>query len=307
MTGKYILVLKIALCCTGALFPVFFCHCSRQSEGTQNRLIVYVSIPPQKYFVEKIGGDICSVRTLIPLGASPHTFEPKPSQMAALGKASCYFAIGVEMEEVWLPKIRRLCPELKIVPTDSGIIKRPMERAIDPGDRDEDIHHENHRHHGDDPHIWLSPDLVKLQAKTIAGALAEIDTAHATLYYERSKAFETQVDSVRLHIAGMLEECHAPGSFMAFHPSWGYFADAFSLRQVAVEMEGKEPGIRQLGRIVALAKQEGIRTVLVQPQFSTRTAQTIAEELGGTTVVADPLAEDWARNLERVAGVLCGR
>jgi zinc transport system substrate-binding protein len=280
-------------------------RCSKPADESFSGISVFVSIPPQKYFVEKIGGDYCRVQALIPAGASPHTFEPKPRQLAELAKADCYFSVGVEMERVWLPKLLSIQPALPVIPTDSGIEKVMMEEA------DGDMGHnggDGHDHHeGADPHIWLSPDLVKLQASIILRALQELDTAHAVAYQEQFDRFMDEIDSLKLRITGRLRDCGAGKHFMAFHPSWGYFARAFGLHQIAVEVEGKEPGMRQLGEIVSRARREGVKSVLVQPGFSAKTASVIAHQIGGRTLVADPLAEDWAENLERVAEVLCSQ
>ncbi|MBN1578134.1 MAG: zinc ABC transporter substrate-binding protein [Chitinispirillaceae bacterium] len=293
------------------------CCCSRPMPGSSGKPLLFVSIPPQKYFVEKICGDYYSVKTLIPPGASPHSYEPKPSQMAELAEARIYFSIGVEMERAWLPRIKKLNPRLMVVPTDSGIVKLPADEPGAAAHGGDTYGHGNvgsgrqdhgaRVHGGSDPHIWLSPGLVKLQARRITRALAATDTARGRFYRKRLAAFETEIDSLQERITAGLEECGAKRSFLVFHPSWGYFAADFSLRQIAVEAGGKEPGMKEVGEVVARAKKEGITTVLVQPQFSRKTADIIAQRMGGKTVTADPLAEDWPENLLRVTGVLCGK
>jgi hypothetical protein len=87
---------------------------------------VFVSIPPQKYFVEKIGGSCVQVSVMVPPGANPHIYEPRPNQMTALSKSRIYFAIGVTFETVWLPKFAKLNPQMRIVHTDKGIDKMAM-------------------------------------------------------------------------------------------------------------------------------------------------------------------------------------
>lgn len=282
-------------------------RCSKPAPDYNAGISVFVSIPPQRYFVEKIGGEFCRVRTLIPAGASPHTFEPKPRQMAELAKARLYFSVGVEMERAWLPKLRSVAPKLFIVATDSGIDKRGMEENEHDGDHAGSDGHEQCQHGGVDPHIWLSPELVKQQAAIIVRALAAVDTQHAAVYRRRYAHFMIEIDTLQRRIADHLEQCEAPERFLVLHPSWGYFAHAFGLRQIAIEVEGKEPGVRRLAEIVSMAKRDRIQAVLVQPQFSARTAGVIAKRIGGTVVTADPLAEDWAENLERIAGILCAR
>jgi zinc transport system substrate-binding protein len=89
--------------------------------------------------------------------------------------------------------------------------------------------------------------------------------------------------------------------FMVFHPAWGYFAQAYGLRQVPIEVEGKAPKPAQLMALIDHARESGIRVVFVQPQFSTKSAALIAQEIGGQVAFADPLAEDWPQNLRQVA------
>ncbi len=87
---------------------------------------VFVSIAPQKYFVQKIGGTLVNVSLLVPAGADPHTYEPKPRQMVELSKSALYFAVGIDFEKAWLKKIAATHPRMRIVHTDEGIAKIPM-------------------------------------------------------------------------------------------------------------------------------------------------------------------------------------
>lgn len=91
---------------------------------------------------------------------------------------------------------------------------------------------------------------------------------------------------------------------MVFHPAWGYFARAYGLQQIAVEVEGKEPGPQTLARIIDAARREKVRVVFVQKQFSKTAAAAVAREIGGRVVDIDPLAEDFMGNTRTVAGAL---
>ena len=88
---------------------------------------------------------------------------------------------------------------------------------------------------------------------------------------------------------------------MVFHPAWGYFARAYGLQQVPIEIEGKNPKPALLKELIVHAREKGIRVVFVQPQFSTKSAEIVAREIGGRVAFADPLAEDWLANLAAVA------
>ena len=88
---------------------------------------------------------------------------------------------------------------------------------------------------------------------------------------------------------------------MVFHPYWGYFAGDYGLHQVPVEIEGKDPKPAQLKGLIEHAKRKHIKIIFVQPQFSTRSADLVAKEIGGQVIFADPLASDWSGNLREVA------
>ena len=110
-------------------------------------LPVFVSIAPQRFFVQQIGRDLVEVHVMVAPGASPHNYEPKPSQMAALSTARIYFAIGVPFEAVWLEKIAAANPPIRVVHTDAGIRKIPMAEHHHEGEE----HGEGHGH-GEEAH-----------------------------------------------------------------------------------------------------------------------------------------------------------
>ena len=258
------------------------------------KMSVYVSILPQKYFVQQICKELADVQVMVPPGASPATYEPKPRQMAAISKTRLYFSIGVPFENIWLKKLAATNPEMVVVATDRGIKKIPMT-----------VHHhqedENQPEHGTlDPHIWLSPPLVIQQAQTILKALQAADPAHRSVYEINYRAFISQLSDLDAELRSTFSG-RSGQRFMVFHPSWGYFAQTYGLKQVAIEIEGKEPKPAQLKELIEHARKDGIKLVFVQPQFSARSAKLIAGEIGGQVVFADPLAEDWAGNLLAVA------
>jgi zinc transport system substrate-binding protein len=271
------------------------------------KLPVFVTIAPQKYFVQQIGKNLVDVQVMVLPGADPHTYEPKPRQMVALSRAKLYFAVGIEFEEANLGKITATNPDLKVIHTDHGIDKIAMaahhhHAGHEKGDHHEDAAHgkDHHDHAGLDPHIWLSPPLVKIQAGTILAALKEADPQHRSLYEANFKAFMAQIDKLDAD----LKKTYSGKTglqFMVFHPSWGYFAHAYGLKQVPIEIEGKEPKPAQLTKLIQHARENGIKVVFVQPQFSTQSAEVIAREIDGEVAFVDPLAENWMANLRQVA------
>jgi zinc transport system substrate-binding protein len=263
------------------------------------RISVFVSIPPQKYFVEQIAGQRVEVQVMVVPGASPAIYEPKPRQMAALAAADAYFAVGVPFEETWLPRISSVNPDLVVVHVDRGIQKIPIS-----GHR----HTDDGQHAGEpdpataapDPHTWTSPPLVRTLARNIRDALQRLDSANFQEYQTGYERFKYRLDILDGDLRRLFE-AKSGTAFMVMHPSWGYFAHTYGLRQIPVEIEGKEPKPAQLAGLIEYARKLGVRVVFVQPQFSTRSARRIADAIDGKVISADPLAEDWEANLRRQA------
>lgn len=259
---------------------------------SESGLTVFVSITPQKHFVERIAGDLADVLVMVEPGYSPATYEPRPAGMAALQQASLYFAVGVPFEDVWLDRIAASNPDMRIVDTSRGV-----ERVV----REHD-----HDHGVPDPHIWLSPSLVEIQAGNIARALQEADPENASVYGANLEEFIIEIRGLSREIRELLDDLPTR-KFMVFHPAWGYFADEFHLEMIAVERGGREPSPRELSALIALAMEEDIRMVLAQPEFSTDAARVIAREIGGTVILLSPLMEDWTGAMRSIAETLAGR
>ena len=264
-----------------------------QAAALEGPLRVTVSIPPQTYFVQRIGGEWVEASEMVPPGANPHVYEPKPQQMVALSKSRIYFAIGVGFERVWLKKFAGVNPEMMIVQTDAGIEKMPMEQDRHEAEKGDD-------HGAKDPHVWLSPPLVMIQARNVLDALVRVDPSHRRRYEENYRAFMGELVDLDLKIRAIFSGKEEV-KFMVYHPSWGYFAKSYGLTQVPIEMEGKEPRPRQLEELIHLARREGVKVVFVQPQLSSKSANTIARALKGQVMRADPLASNWAENMLEVA------
>jgi len=278
--------------------------CSGQSDREENeKLSVLVSVVPQKYFVEKIAGDLAEVTVLIPPGASPTTYEMSPSDMRRVNRADVWFTIGLQREVTWIPEFSSLNDRLKIVSTIDNVTRLPIGRYAIPGEHTESGNHDNdndHDHSGVDPHVWLSPELVAIQARVICTNLIELDPVNSGIYSENLNLFLEEISDLQIRIHESIDSFQGE-SFMVFHPAWGYFADEFSLIQVPIEISGSEPSPAELAQLIDYGKNSSIKVVFVSPQFSETSAETIAGELDASVVFIDPLALNWTENLACVA------
>jgi zinc transport system substrate-binding protein len=264
-----------------------------------------VSILPEQTFVRSIGGDKVNVSLMVKPGNSPHTYEPKPSQMVEISKADLYFAIDVEFEDVWLPKFQSLNPKMQVIDLAENVPKMQMlEKHKCEAGHD---HHVEDTHKGEDPHIWTAPSNVKIIAQNIYHALKEIDPANADYYKRNLDIFLASIDETDRRIIDILSPLEDGEKFMVFHPSWGYFAKAYNLEQIAVEVEGKEPKPKELIQLLKEAKKEKVKVIFTQPEFSDTVAQIIAKELHIPVVKVSPLAANWSENLINIAQAISGK
>jgi zinc transport system substrate-binding protein len=253
------------------------------------KLNTVVSILPQKTFLEQIGGDKINISLMVKPGNSPHTYEPKPSQMVAISKAKLYFAIDIEFEHVWLDRFLNQNRNLKVVDVSKGIKKLPIQKHT---------HHDKYNNYKEklDPHVWTSVSNVKIIAKNIYEALASFDKLNQAYYKSNYDKFLSKLDETDKKIKSILSKS-SDAKFMIFHPAWGYFAKEYNLIQVAIESGGKNPTPKHIMKIIQEAKEENIKAIFTSPEFSDKVSKQIAKELGIPVKKVSPLNPKWSQNL----------
>jgi zinc transport system substrate-binding protein len=275
------------------------CH-PAAAPARSGRIQVAVSVPPQGYFVERIGGDWVEVQVMIPPGYSHVDYPLTPRQMVGLSAAQLYVKVGHPGFEF---EPQRIDPLLARLP---GVQVVDMSRGMDliTENYGEGGHGEGgHSHEAGDPHVWVAPDSVAVAAGNIARALARIDPAHSAEYGANLQRFEADIESLDREIRARLGP-HRGDKFMVYHPTWGYFARQYGLEQVAIEAEGKEPSALGLMELIDTARREEIQVIFVQQGFPRKSAQVIADAVGGRVLTADPQERDWLANLRRVTAEL---
>lgn len=275
------------------------------SNPDENKLNLTVSILPQKYFVEKIGGELVSVNVMVGSGIAAETYEPLAQQLADLSKSSAYISIGVPFEEAWLEKIKSANPQIPVINSGEGIDKIPM---IGHDHHDHDHSHKENDDHEEkkenlDPHIWLSPQLAKIQAQNIYSELVKLDPKNESIYQRNLDNFLAEIDELDKQITAKFAGINQR-KFMIYHPAWAYFAKDYNLQQISIELEGQEATSGELADLITQAKKDNIRVVFAQPQFPSKTVDAFAREIGGEVILLDDLAENWSENLLQVADKL---
>jgi zinc transport system substrate-binding protein len=217
--------------------------------------------------------------------------------MVELGEAELFFYIGVPFENIWLGRISKVNPQMKLVDTRRGIKLLPMKTG---SQKTSDSHVVDKTAGLKDPHIWMSLRLVKIQAQNICEALINHDPVNKDYYQNNLRAFILDLDSVDAELIESLKDIRSR-KFMVFHPAWGYFARDYGLEQIPIEIRGKAPGAKVLADLIDKAKKDRIKIIFVQKQFSKKSAEALAHAIGGKTIQIDPLAMDYLNNMKIIA------
>ncbi|HBS27704.1 MAG TPA: ABC transporter substrate-binding protein [Gammaproteobacteria bacterium] len=246
-------------------------------------LQVFVSVLPNKFFVERVGGEFVKVESLVKTGETPETFNPSPSQITRLANADLYLRTGAEFEHSLLRRVQAVNQNILIL------------------DLRQDKAQPSHLH--GDAHIWTSPRLVQQMAYQISEQLKTLLPEHADQIGKNCEMFIEELKALDEEIAGYLSSLKHR-EFIVFHPAWSYFAADYDLQQIALEHEGKEPGAKRIATVIKAAAGKQIKTVFKQPAIMHRAIDRIAEALGAGVETLDPLAEDYANNLRSVAKLI---
>ncbi|MDY0184342.1 MAG: zinc ABC transporter substrate-binding protein [Desulfuromonadaceae bacterium] len=276
-------------------------------------LRLVASVAPQEYLLNELKTPESTVTVVIRPGQNPTTWDPSPRQMQEIVGADIMFPIGVPFEDVWLPRLRQRAPNLEFADTLAGIEFLQFSEETDstehqPADSNqpghlehaEDSHTHSHSHGSIDPHIWLDPLRCIAMAANMAAALQQYDPECKAFYAERLEQLTLRLKRLHQEISHVLAPLERR-TFMVFHPSWGYFASRYDLRQIALEKDGKEPSGAHLVALIEQARREHIQVIFVQRQFSTKAAQAIAKQTGARIETLDPLASDLPATLRHTA------
>lgn len=276
---------------------IVFASCSNNKKKQENAVadVVTVSILPQKTFVEKIAGDDFEINLLIPPGSSPAAYTLLPSQLKDITRSAIWFRIGyIGFEHSWADKIAQANTDMKVVNISEGLdlIADEMEQ------------HGDHVHiEGVDPHVWLSPTMVKEMAKVILDELSALKPEKAADYKANYMRFVKECDQLNIELKNQLKD-YAGKKFIVFHPSLSYYAREYGLEQYSLESGGKEPTPQHLKEVVDMANSEGIKVIYIQSEFDREHARVFAEEIGGEIVQVWPLNPEWEENLRQMTQIL---
>lgn len=271
-------------------------------------LRVVTTLYPLEQLARELGGDRLVVTTLVPPGATPHTFEPRPRDVERLAAADAFLRVGGGLDG-WTRSLLGAAPQSLAIWT--ALEAPDLELLRDGHERGPEHHGGGANAHNDgaegseargaaaagpaapDPHVWLDPLRVRdglLPA--LEELFARLDPPGRAEYARQREAFEQRLTALDRQIRQTL--ARAPGrQYVALHNAWRYFADRYGLEEVGVvhEFAGAEPSPRAVAQLVRAAREAEVPALLVEPQLAPRMAEVVGSEFGAELVVVDPLGD----------------
>jgi zinc transport system substrate-binding protein len=267
------------------LVPIACAPGPDRKSGEVNRVsVVAVSILPLAGIVDQLlPPHAVAIELLVPPGTTPHSFEPGIAQLTVIEGADLVVELGhpaFPWESAWLDGLL----------AGSGTVRVRLAEVC--------------TFEEDDPHVWLDPDCLRSMVERMATASSELLPERRSEIESRRSAYEETIDSVDRRVSRMLADA-GTHSFVVQHPAWGYYARAYGLEQHSILSHGSgDRGSVRLARVIDAAKQEGITTVIVQPQVNQDAARLVADEIGATVHEVDPLLRNPLESLEAMTAVL---
>lgn len=270
------------------------CKSNQQKAGmaeSNAKPTVTVTIPPYKYFVEKIAGDKVDVNVMVSNGNNPETYEPNAQQMMELSNSALYLKVGsIGFEQTWIKKLQDNAPDMKMIDTSVGITP-----AQTPGGNI-------------DPHVWMSCKNARIISSNIFKALCQLEPENKTFFQKNYQQLLSSIDRQDSIIRKSFKDNpEMVRKFVIYHPILTYFARDYQLEQLAIEEEGREPSAAQLKSLIERARKQKIRYCLIQAEFANRNTTTFIKESQTKAMDINPLQADWANAMKEVSLAVQGK
>lgn len=244
------------------------------------------TIRPFELILREVVAPGDTVTAILPPGASPHSYELRPSDARRLAAATA-LVYGASNLDAWVLAFDhpRTVTLLDMVPAS-------LQRHFGDGNGDpgHDRHDHGHDHGGVDPHFWTDPLAVRALLPALAAALGDIHPPAAPTYRANADAFAMRLDSLTRALDAELAPLRSH-TMVFSHPFFHYFLGRFGLSEVLdIELNpGREPTPRQVAGLLRAARERNAAVVFSLPQYPDRPARLLADSAGIPFVLLDPL------------------
>ncbi len=254
---------------------------NRHGSPPDGRLQVVATTSIVGDVVGNIGGEAIELVVLFPPGGDPHTFEPRPQDIAALSDAQVVFTSGLGLEEA-LEGLLEANLNGILVEVSDGIDVIPLQ--------DKDEHEGALPEHGaGDPHTWMDPNNVIVWAQNIAGALAEADPANREVYQTNAENYIAELRELDVWIRQQVEQVPPEQrKLVSDHAVLGYFARQYGFEQVGLVVpalsSSAAPSAQELAELVDAIHAQDVQAILVGTTVNPALSEQVANDTGAELV-----------------------
>jgi ABC-type Zn uptake system ZnuABC Zn-binding protein ZnuA len=256
----------------------------------QNKLNVVTSTEDLASIVREVGGDKVNVIALAKGYQDPHFVEPKPSFILTVNRADLYIAVGRELEIGWLRPLLTSSRNAKIQPGASGYLDASLNVRILEIPTGEITRAMGDVHPSGNPHYWLEPGNGRLIAQAVRNKLGELSSANRAYFAQRFDDFDKRLAAAEKRWDAAMAP-YKGTKLVTYHRSWPNFVERFGLEVIGyVEPKpGIPPSPSHTLELIDEMKRGGVKLIVVEPYFSLKTPQAIANQVpGGQVLVLAP-------------------
>lgn len=265
--------------------------CSSNSNNNmqeqKNNLKVATAFYPTYFLTTRIAGNDVDVVSIVPNGVEPHDYEPTPQELIKISDADALIKIGLEFEPLE-NRLQETNKKMIAVDAISGMSLIEAKEHHHEGEEEEE--EEEHAEETLDPHFWMSPVKMKQASENIKQGLINLDAKNTATYESNAAKLANEFDTLDTEFKNGLKNC-SKKVFLTSHSAFNYLANEYGLEQVGIAglSPETEPTPQAIVELKEEATEHNIKYIFVEELVDSRIAETLAKEVGATTLVLDPI------------------
>ena len=248
---------------------ILLAACSGPAPSTGDGMKVVATTTVLGDLAANVAGDRATVHSIVPPGGEVHTFDPSPSDLTEVARASLILTNGLGLDD-WLAILAADAgSDATVIPLAENLDGVSYRSGAEAG--------------GFDPHVWMNVAYAEKYVTRIRDELTSLDPAGADTYRANADAYLAQLQALDAEMRSTFASVPAANrKLVSYHDGFGYFADAYGLEIVGTvtSSPGQDPSAGEVAALIDEIRASGVHAILAEAQFPTSLAERIADETG---------------------------
>lgn len=277
MNKKFFSIIVVVM-----IFSMLLSACASPTSNN-DKITIVASTTIVGDVVKQIGGDHIQLTVLFPVGADPHTFEPRPQDVAAISEAKIIFLNGLELEHS-LENILDSNATGTIVEVSEGVEVLPFEGEHQEGE-EEHSNEEEHEHAAGDPHTWMDPNMVMIWVNNIEATLSELDPENTADYAANAQKYRAELSDLDAWIQAEVAKIPVEDrKLVTDHENMGYFIHRYNFTLVGLVVDslstGASPSAQDLSALEDVIKEQSVKAIFIGATVNPNLANQVVKDTG---------------------------